>query len=335
MHSLLHTKTSSRAFRHNVPSFELADSELEQAEQLIKQQLSSGSDHVRRLLGCVNITGGKMLRPGLVILSAKAAGRISETHIRIAAIVEMIHAATLIHDDVMDEGRKRRNLPTVNSLWGNDSAVLLGDFILSRVFSMCSCLDADTIEKLAGTASQLCSGELRQVLERDNPRLSESDYIEIIRDKCASLFIVGCELGAALAGGNKKQIRCLSGFGLNLGIGFQIADDLLDIFGSEQHSGKTLGSDAARNKLTLPVIHLLRTAERKQKDDIESCLKNNRQNREKLRELLSRHGSVEYTKGRVAEFVGRAINELDGIKDSDARQALIDTAKYVAGEMVI
>lgn len=244
-----------------VSAFRLIDDELGQVKELINEQLAGCSEPVSRLLGTFSSCSGKMLRPGLVLLSYRVMRDGScvkrnkqydtrNTHdelIRIAAVIEMIHNAALLHDDVIDEGQKRRGLPTVNSLWGNESAVLLGDFLLSRVFKMCAELKPQFQKVIAATVVRTCEGELSQIIQRRNWQLSESEYIEIITEKSAALFSSCCHLGGLLAGASETQIRSLTCFGLNTGIAFQITDDLVDIIGDESKTGKTLGSDVDKN----------------------------------------------------------------------------------------
>ena len=183
--------------------------QLGQVQELIDEQLRQCDEMVRRLTGHINAVGGKMLRPGLVLVAGAATGRITQEHIRVGAMVEMIHSATLLHDDVIDAGQLRRGIPTVNSIWGNECAVLLGDFLLSRVLAMCSQAEPTVVERLATAASRVCRGELRQTMQKRNIGLSEGEYIEIIKNKCASLFSVCCELGAILAGAEASEASAL------------------------------------------------------------------------------------------------------------------------------
>jgi len=251
--------------------------------------------------------------------------------IRVAAIVELIHNATLLHDDVMDGGQNRRGQPTVNSLWGNETAVLLGDFLLGKAFRICATLDPEITNIIAGTAVRVCEGELRQVTERRNWQLSESEYIDIITEKSAALFSSCCLLGASLAGASEAQSQSLACFGLNTGIAFQITDDLVDIIGDESKTGKTLGSDIDKNKLTLAVIHLLRALDQREKSAvINSYLERvPRCEKESLAEMLVRFGSVEYTRIRTQEFVTKALGALAELKEGRAKDALIETAKFI------
>ena len=361
--------TSGGLPQSTVLSFKLIDGELGQVKRLIDEQLAEAREPVSRLLGCANIHGGKMIRPGLVLLSyhavrdgsfekglaakksedaekspklrksansggSAASENIRNTQydaIRVAAIVELIHNATLLHDDVMDGGQKRRGLPTVNSLWGNETAVLLGDFLLGKAFRICADLGPEITNIIAGTAVRVCEGELRQVTERRNWQLSEPEYIDIITEKSAALFSSCCLLGASLAGAGETQTQSLACYGLNAGIAFQITDDLLDIIGDESKTGKTLGSDIDKNKLTLAVIHLLRASDEREKIAvINSYLERDaRREKESLAEMLGRFGSLEYTRMRTQEFVTKALGALTELKEGRAKDALIETAKFI------
>lgn len=314
-----------------VPAKTGIDDELAQVKELIDEQLTSCPDKtgINRLLGTFDSCSGKMLRPGLVLLAGACCGKITDKHIRIAAVVEVIHNATLLHDDVIDEGQRRRGLPTVNSLWGNESAILLGDFLLSKVFQMCGDLQPRFQKIIAATTARICEGELRQVMQRRNWQLSESEYIDIITEKSAALFSSSCLLGGLLAGGSETQVQSLADFGLNVGIAFQITDDLLDIIGEESKTGKTLGTDADKNKLTLAVIHLLRAVDDKGKAEIESKLNTTEQSKKSLVKMLRSYGSLDYARSCAQEFVAQAIASLAGLKESDAKNTLIETAKFV------
>ncbi len=345
-----HTDMTGSISRSRVPAFSLIDEQLSRVKELINEQStapactgvnSSASKgragDIDRLLEYVSSRGGKMIRPGLVLLAGGCCGKITDEHIRVAAIVEMIHNATLLHDDVIDEGQRRRGQPTINSLWGNESAVLLGDFLLSRVFKMCAELEPRVAKVIAAAAIRICEGELRQVVQRRNWQLSESEYIDIITEKSAALFSSCCYLGGLLAHGAETQVQSLAAFGLNAGIAFQITDDLLDIVGDESKTGKTLGSDADKNKPTLAVIHLLRAVDEEEKSAVINAYieRNNTQyDKDALVEMLIRYSSLEYARNRAQEFVAAAVRALAGLQESDAKQALIETARFMANRAI-
>jgi octaprenyl-diphosphate synthase len=333
MELLTHTDVRDKTRHSTIPAFRLVDSQLGQVKKLIREQLTAPSktEGVGRLLDYVSTHSGKMLRPALVLLAGAACGRIGTEHIRVAAVIEMIHNATLLHDDVIDEGKSRRGAATVNSLWGNESAILLGDSLLSRVFKMCATLEPCIARVIAAAAFRVCEGELRQVSQRHNWQLSESEYIDIITEKSAALFSCCCYLGGLLARASESEARSLADFGLNAGIAFQITDDLLDITGDENKTGKTLGSDAGKNKLTLPVIHLLEAIDEREKSEIIEKLNANRYTlNANFIEMLGSYGSLEYTRKRAREFAARAVKALATLEKSDAKDALIEAVKFMA-----
>jgi len=332
-----HTDRPASVPQSRIPAFRLIDSQLSRVKGLINEQLTSPAEvcDVNRLLKHVRGRSGKMIRPGLVLLAGGCCGKITDEHIRVAAIVEMIHNATLLHDDVIDEGQKRRGLPTINNLWGNEAAVLLGDFLLGRVFEMSAELGPQVAKIIANVAVRVCEGELRQIIQRQNWQLSESEYIDVITEKSAVLFSSACHLGALSAQATGTQARSLAEFGMNAGIAFQITDDLLDIIGDESKTGKTLGRDADKHKLTLAVIHLLgAVGEREKGAVISSYLERKQYDKDALTEMLGRYGSLEYTHSRAQEFVDRAVGALGGLKESDAKDALIETAKFITSRVV-
>jgi len=311
--------------------FGLIEEQLSQVKAVIDAQLAancikSGND---KLLGAFKGPGGKMLRPGLVLLAGGSCGSITDKHIHVAAMVEMIHAATLLHDDVIDEGQQRRGRPTINNICGNESAVLLGDLLLSRVFGMCVNLQPQITEIIADAAVQTCQGELRQILQRRNWQLSESEYIEIITQKSATLLSCCGRLGALLAGANEEEVRLLADYGLNTGIAFQITDDLLDIVGDEARTGKTLGTDFDKNKLTLALIHLFETADEKQRTAAKKLLQDGAVGKKAVAELLGTTGSLAYARSRAQGYSAKAVAALDNLRQSSAKDALIETARFV------
>jgi octaprenyl-diphosphate synthase len=328
-----------------VAAFRLINDELGQVKELINEQLlcCPGEIGVVRLVEHLNGCGGKMIRPGLVLLAGRAVGKITYEHIRIAAIMEMIHNATLLHDDVIDEGQRRRGQATVNSLRGNESAVLLGDFLLSKVFKMCADLEPRVAKIIATAAGRTCEGELRQISQRENWQLNETEYIGIITEKSAALFSSCCYLGGFLGGAGETEVRMLSDFGLNLGIAFQITDDLLDIIGDEVKTGKTLGSDVDKNKLTLAVIRLLANTKENQKGELIKKLVTARGSsprgeaagKRAFAEILKSNGSLEYAYGRAKEYVSKATGGLLELKDSAAKESLKSAANYVTERVTL
>jgi octaprenyl-diphosphate synthase len=331
-----HTDIQSR-----VPAFIQISDELGQVKELINEQLLCCPDEtgVMRLVEHLNSCGGKMIRPGLVLLAGRAVGKITDKHIRIAAIMEMIHNATLLHDDVIDEGKSRRGQATVNSLWGNESAVLLGDFLLSKVFKMCADLEPQVAKIIATAAGRTCEGELRQITHRGNWQLGEAEYLDIITDKSAALFSSCCYLGGFLGGAGETELRRLSDFGLNLGIAFQIADDLLDLVGDQNKTGKPTGNDLDNGKVTLPVIHLLKTGNETDKELVMGilgeCGKRGRSTRcGRLAEKLRVCGSIDYARKRAQEFAEQAIAAIEGFSQSEGKNALVELSRFAVQRAV-
>jgi octaprenyl-diphosphate synthase len=336
-----HTDMSGGLPSGSVAAFKSISDELGQVKKLISEQLLSCPEEIGvvRLVEHLNCCGGKMIRPGLVLLAGGAIGKITGQHIRIAAIMEMIHNATLLHDDVIDEGQKRRGQATVNSLWGNESAVLLGDFLLSKVFRMCADSEPQVAKIIAAAAAHTCEGELRQVSQKENWQLNETGYIDIITEKSAALLSSCCYLGGLLAGAGEVEVQLLSDFGLNFGIVFQITDDLLDLVGNQKKTGKQIGNDLDNGRVTLPLIHLLRTANETDRelvrDVLDGCGKRGRGKRyDELAEKLRACGSIDYAQKRTQEFARRAIAAIEGFSPSESKNALIELMQFVAQRAV-
>lgn len=315
--------------------FSIIESDLSRVKTLIERDLSDCGEPIHGLVACVNVGKGKMIRPGLVLLSGLVCGGVTGKHIRSAAIFEIIHNATLLHDDVVDEGKSRRGVPTVNSIHGNESAVLLGDFLLGRVIRMCVGLGDRVSEIIAVASMRTCEGELRQISQRGNWSLSEPEYIEIISGKTAALFEGACAAGAVLAGADELTTQALASFGRNVGIAFQITDDLLDLVGEQDKTGKPAGNDLDRDKLTLPLIHLLKTAGEAEKQKVKQILsqQNGDSGRMGLVARLNTCGSIEYARARANGYVEMAISALGRIGDNKGVQSLIGTARFIASRI--
>lgn len=308
------------------------DSHLRRVREHIRKALvtTATTAELVPLYDYLGARNGKMIRAGLVLLTGQCLGRITEEHVRVGAMVQMVHDATLLHDDVVDDGRSRRGVPTINGLWGNGSAVLLGDYVLSRVFNMAADLDASVGQVLAQTALRVCQGELRQVMQRQNWRLGEAEYIDIITEKSASFFSGCCRLGAMLAQASQEQIEAASAYGLHAGIAFQIVDDILDITGDENRMGKNANSDIDNCKPTLAVIRLLERASSREQDAIHRMLTTPADSRSELAALLTRDGCVRYAYERAQHYVARAIEALETLPAGEGRDALAQTARLMA-----
>jgi octaprenyl-diphosphate synthase len=326
------TSSSDHAPWKEIRPFQRIDASLRRVHGLIHAALDPQAvpEDLSAFLGHLRAGRGKMLRPALVLLAGECCAALTDKHLQVSAMVEMIHHATLLHDDVIDDGSQRRGVPTINHLWGNESAVLLGDFILSHVFRMAADLEPEVARVLAQTAVRVCEGELRQTVQKGNWRLSEAQYLEIITEKSASFLSGCCRLGAMLSHARPEQVEALARFGLWSGIAFQITDDLLDLTGSENHTGKTSQCDLAKDKPTLAVIHLLTTIDPARRAEVDALLETPNKARTELLDLLTRHGSLQYAGRQAADYVKRATHELEGLPAGPARDALAETAHFMA-----
>ncbi|MHC4551453.1 MAG: polyprenyl synthetase family protein [Planctomycetota bacterium] len=319
-------ETSSQSF----PFYDLIESDLSQVQQRIAGLLQSPDESIHAVLQTLKTQTGKMLRPALVLLSGLSVGSLVPDHIDLAAMVELVHRGSLLHDDVMDSADTRRSQPTANALWGNSAAVLLGDFLLSKAFAMgttVQCAGAAGI--LTDAAQQLCSGELMQNFQKGQWDITEQQYYQIIEAKTAVLFRSSCRLGATASQAPDEQIEGLDQFGLGLGIAFQITDDLLDLLATDQQAGKTLGTDLAQGKLTLPLIHWIHSGDSQQCMDM---LAQPTKTAEILKQIRQ-SGSIDYAFGQVQARIDQAKSSLDILPDTPAKNALNALAEYVASRL--
>lgn len=305
--------------------------DLHRSQQILTDELVSDEPLISDLCHHVAQFHGKRLRPALLLLAAKACGDVRPAHHVLAAVVELVHIATLVHDDVLDEADIRRRAATVNRLWGNERAVLMGDFLYSHAYHLCSQLDSPVPGRLVGqTAITVCEGEMMQVANRGNLELTESQYLDIITRKTAALVETCCHLGARYADADGETVRRMREFGTCLGIAFQIVDDLLDVTGDEAEVGKSLGRDASEGELTLPLIHYLRTAGPEQRARLMPLLGPDREpGGRSLAAVLSGSASVAYARSVAAEHVARARAALEGLPPSPARESLDAMAEFV------
>jgi len=305
--------------------------ELAAVEKLFHVELETDLACVNALVRHVSRFRGKMLRPTLVLLSGKACGKLLETHTVIATVVEMVHMATLVHDDVLDEAELRRKGATINHLRGNEAAVLLGDYLISHSYHLCSSLKSQLASRvIARTTNQVCEGELLQIDNRNNLELDEATYLKIITRKTAVLCGTCCFLGASLAEAPEEWVQGLETYGMCLGTAFQIQDDILDLIGDVGQVGKTLGIDAEKGKLTLPVIHFLRSAPPEHRVLLRSLLSGPVPDRvEKIRNLILPSASIEYARNEARLLVDRARAAIDPLPKSEAKAVLNAMADFV------
>ncbi len=299
-------------------------------DELIRRQLYSDVVLVRQIGEHIILSGGKRLRPLIALLAARAAGYRGRQHIAVAAIVEFIHTATLLHDDVVDESGLRRGQETANALWGNAASVLVGDFLYSRAFQMMVDVDSMPVMRiLADTTNKIAEGEVLQLMNLGDPDTTEARYFEVIRDKTAKLFEAAARLGGVLAGLDRHLCDGLARYGMELGKAFQLVDDILDYDASSEALGKNLGDDLAEGKPTLPLLRAMAVAG---PDD-----------RQRLRRVIEQGGSddldgvlaiiratdaLDYSRHKAEEAMQAAIDALQPLPASSWRDALADLARY-------
>jgi octaprenyl-diphosphate synthase len=302
-------------------------------QQKMAQQFRISDNDLSDVLQEISGGQGKMLRPAFVLLCGKLISEIRPEHIDLAVMVELIHRASLLHDDVIDKAQLRRGKPSANALWGNTAAVLLGDFLLTRAFTLVASLSLHGAHQtLCQMAQTLCIGELKQNLLKGSWFLTEQDYFQIIEAKTAALFQCSCRLGALASGASEQQIKLLSEFGFQYGLAFQIADDLRDILSTENQEGKTLGTDLLQTKLTLPVIHWInQNQEQKQTlvERITTC-----SDAKELTQQMRQSGSIDYAITSAKECSDKAMHLLDGFEATPARDALFCLAEGVVSDIL-
>jgi octaprenyl-diphosphate synthase len=305
--------------------------ELAEADRIFAEELGSQYSFVQQLVEHCADFQGKRLRPALLLLTAKACGGAQASHPVLAAVVEMIHTATLVHDDILDEALVRRHAATINAEWDNEAAVLLGDYLFTHAFHLAASLESTLACRLIGRATNMvCEGEMQQVHNRGNIDLNEAAYFDIIRGKTAELTAVSCRLGAHYAGASAAVVEAMDGYGRDLGVAFQIADDVLDLWGEERTTGKTLGTDLEKQKLTLPVIRLLSVSTPETADRVRRLLAEPGPDaRRRLRPYLESAQALDYAWDAAKRAAESARARLDCLPESPARDVLKAMTRHV------
>jgi len=291
----------------------------------------AASDYVplSEAAACIAATSGKRLRPGLLLLSARACGYSGPRCIMPAAVIEVLHGVSLVHDDVIDEADTRRAAPAARTLWGNKMAVLLGDHLLAGAFKrLTESGDTHLMQELATTALEMCRGQIQEIVLA-GPELTEAQYLEIVSAKTASLFAASCRLGAAMAAAGPMEQHALDSFGRRFGIAYQIADDLLDLAGAPEQMGKPVARDLTQGQVTLPVIYALREGSARQRAELIAGLNGGSHDLDlpHIRKLIADAGGLEYAVDRVHYYASDAIEQLDPLSPSPARDCLLTLAR--------
>lgn len=308
----------------------LVADDMQQVDQKVVTRLSSDVVLINQLGAYIINSGGKRLRPLLALLSARACGYTGETHIQVAAIIEFIHTATLLHDDVVDASKMRRGRKTANAIWGNEASVLVGDFLYSRAFQMMVEIDQMRVmDILAETTNTIAEGEVMQLMNCHEPDISEANYIEVIRSKTAKLFEAATRLGAVLSGKNEAVESCLARYGMHLGTAFQLIDDALDYSSSSEDIGKNIGDDLSEGKTTLPLIHAIRQGSKEQAQIIRDVVREGGLARiDEVMGIIESTQSIAYTHQLAQEEANKAIECLVCLADSPYREAMIELANF-------
>lgn len=309
---------------------ELARADMQRVDALIRESLASDVDLVSQVAEYIVLSGGKRLRPMIVLLAARALGYQGDEHVRAAAIIEFIHTATLLHDDVVDSSERRRGQASANAVFGNQASVLVGDFLYSRAFQMMVDLDSMPIMRiLADATNTIAAGEVLQLMNVRDPETTEEAYREVIYRKTAKLFEAGSRIAAVLAGGGESIEGDMLTYGRSLGTAFQLIDDALDYDATADELGKNLGDDLAEGKPTLPLIVAMREAKPEGRAMIrDAILEGGIDQLEEIRRVIESTGALQYTLARAQEAADSAIGALAGIPDSDHKQALIALADF-------
>ncbi len=298
---------------------------------IIAEELTSRHPAVNELCKHLANYHGKMLRPALVLLSGQAAGGTRDTHHTLAAVVEIVHLATLLHDDVLDEADMRRQHQTINAMRNNETAVLLGDFLISHAYHLCSSLnDQFAARSISATTNVVCEGEIIEVSNRHNDALTEDAYLEIIQAKTAALTATCCALGAHYASDDPNVETALREFGMSAGIAFQIVDDVLDVMGNEATTGKSAGRDLEEGSATLPIIHAIANADTTSANTLRAYLRGHQvADMRFVHQAMEQTGSVEYAMSVARGYVQSALEQLSHLPESSARDSLTTMAEFI------
>lgn len=313
--------------------------DMDAVDQYIVDQLHSQVPLVENIGHYIVDAGGKRLRPILVLLAARACGAQSDTPVALAAVIEFIHTATLLHDDVVDMSSLRRGRPTVNAEWNNPSSVLVGDFIYSRAFQLLVAIgDMRIMEIIADTTNKIAEGEVLQLINKNNPASTEASYMRVIHNKTAILFEAAAHCGAILAEADAERQEALRRYGMHIGTAFQLIDDALDYDGDAASLGKNVGDDLAEGKPTLPLIHAMTQCSADDAALIRECLSNTSplqpDTLQRVIGIVGASGSLDYTRSKAQEQSDLALAAIAGFADSPHLSALEQLAAFSVARQV-
>lgn len=309
---------------------ELIVTDMVDVNDLIEESLYSEVDLIGELGHHIINSGGKRLRPAVVLLSARAFSYEGNQHLNLAAIIEFIHTATLLHDDVVDASLLRRGHETANQRWGNEASVLVGDFLYSRAFQMMVGADSMRIMQILSEATNIIAeGEVQQLINRQDPDTTQDDYLKVIRYKTAKFFEAAAQLGAVISNRSEKEIAAMAAYGRHLGTAFQLIDDVLDYSSSAEELGKNIGDDLAEGKPTLPLLYAMWNGSEKEATLIRNAIEHGGlEHLEQIKETINATGAIAYTAKIASEEAELAMNELKGLPESEYLDALYALARF-------
>ncbi|MBT3033355.1 MAG: polyprenyl synthetase family protein [Candidatus Thiodiazotropha sp. (ex Lucina pensylvanica)] len=309
---------------------ELISDDMDAVDKMIIQQLKSDVVLINRIGAYIVHSGGKRLRPMIVLLAARACGYVGGRHIDLAAIIEFIHTATLLHDDVVDGSDLRRNRETANTVWGNEASVLVGDFLYSRSFEMMVDVGRmPVMDVLSHATNRIAEGEVLQLLNVHNPDTSEAEYMEVIKRKTATLFEAGTRLGGIISEVAENQQQALADYGLRLGIAFQLVDDALDYNAENTEIGKNIGDDLAEGKPTLPLIQAMKCADQEKRRRLANIIENGGlEEIDFVMQAIADSDAISYTQQLAHQQAQQAKHALEALPDTPYRQALSSLADF-------
>ncbi|GAB3373697.1 octaprenyl diphosphate synthase [Massilia agri] len=304
--------------------------DMESVNTVIRQRLHSEVSLVNQIAEYIISAGGKRIRPVLVLLLANAYGYKGSAHHELAAVVEFIHTATLLHDDVVDESSMRRGRQTANALFGNAASVLVGDFLYSRSFQMMVSLDNMRVMRILSDATNvIAEGEVLQLLNMHDPDVTHESYLKVIRSKTAKLFEAAAELGALVGGASDAQIEAAGEYGRSLGTAFQLIDDVLDYAGDAAEIGKNLGDDLREGKPTLPLIWLMENGTPEQRQLVRSCIEHGDEEQfDAVLAAVTSSGALDYTRTQAEAAARRAAEAISGLPDSIYKSSLLQLCSF-------
>ena len=332
-------KSTAEDFIHQqYPLFAQLDEDLQRIEEEINKNLQSSVPLIALVTRYIMRSGGKRLRPLLTVLAARLLNYQGDDQYGLSIVFEYLHAATLLHDDVVDHAELRRGRPSANTLWGNAAVVLVGDFLLATSFFLSvTSGNLKILRILSETTTSMAEGEVLQLINSDNLEISEEEYIEVIRRKTAILISAACQIGAILGRADEEQEEAMRSFGLNLGIAFQLRDDFLDYTGSAEEFGKPVGKDLQEGKITLPLIHALQSSndgDRQRLVELIISDHNYQQIFTEVKKIIQAYQGLDYTDKLAIHYITEAKSALSIFPESPTRQSLLEIAEYVISRRI-